>query len=159
VLSVGSTFLSNRKLKMVKSLNEVVFNMIFWRKKKSEITPALTEDQNILEQICGDDTALYGNLSDCLYLHPVGKLTYEDAMKKAETLEKDGKIQDACRSYWHDAGASALYEGNVEGVKKAFGKHRELSGRSSRITEVPEKAVEKAREFYDRTLKPEVTKK
>lgn len=155
----GSTSYQIENVKMIKSLNDVVFNMRFWSKKKSEITPTSIKEPNLLKQLCGDDTSLYEDLSNCLYLHPVGKLTYEDAMKRAATLEQDGKIEDALRSYWHDAGASALYEGNLEGVKKAFGKHRELLGRSSRIGEVPEKAVEITRKFYNQTLKPEETKK
>jgi len=74
-------------------------------------------------------------------------------MKKAEALEGEGKRGEAAREYRH-AGALALYEGNAGEVKKALDKSAELSERKfSRIREVPEKAVEIAKNYYEKELK------
>jgi len=105
---------------------------------------------NLLEQLCGNDVALYADLSCSMYLHPSGLGTYTDAMEKAEVLESERK--ESAVEYRH-AGALALYEGNVKGVRTAFDKNAELSGRKYlRMREVPEKAVEVARGYYAKEL-------
>jgi hypothetical protein len=105
---------------------------------------------NLLEQLCGSDVALYADLSCSMYLHPSGKGTYAEAMEKAEVLERDRK--ESAVEYRH-AGALALYEGNVEGVRTAFDKNAELSGRKyPRMREVPDKAVEVVRDYYAKEL-------
>lgn len=105
---------------------------------------------NLLEQLCGSDLALYADLSCSMYLHPNGKGTYADAIEKAEVLENERK--ESATAYRH-AGALALYEGNVKGVRTAFDKHAELSGRKYlRMREVPEKAVEVVKVYYAKEL-------
>jgi hypothetical protein len=105
---------------------------------------------NQLEQLCGSDAALYADLSCSMYLHPSGKGTYAEAIKKAKALESERK--ESAAEYRH-AGALALYEGNVKGVITAFDKNAELSGRKyPRMREVPEKAVEVARGYYAKEL-------
>ena len=119
--------------------------------KKEEVKPVLlekSEEPSTLEHLCGDDKLLYQELAWSLYLHPKGQGTYLDGMEKAEGLEREGKKDDSARAY-HHAGRLALYEGNVEGARKAFDKLAELSeNKFPRIREVPEKAVTIAREFY-----------
>ena len=130
--------------------------MRFWGKKKEEAKEAPKEakrEPSLLELLCGDDKALYEDLSWSMYLDPTGKGTHEEAMKKAEAFEREGKKSEAAREYRH-AGALALYEGSADGVKRAFDKSAELSERKFlRIREMPEKAVEIVRKYYERELK------
>jgi hypothetical protein len=88
-----------------------------------------------------------------MYLDPSGKGTCAEAMKRAEAFEREGKKSEAAREYRH-AGALALYEGNADEAKRAFDKSAELSERKFlRIREMPEKAVEIARKYYEKELK------
>lgn len=122
------------------------------KKKVKPLSEKSEKEPNALEQLCGDDKLLYQELSTSLYLKPKGQGTYLDGMEKAEALERERKKDDSARAY-HHAGRLALYEGNVEGVRKAFDKLAELSGSTfPRIREVPEKAVIIAREFYAKEL-------
>jgi len=130
--------------------------MKLWRRKKEEAKEVPKEpkgEPSLLERLCGNDKALYEDLSWSLYLDPSGKGTHAEAMKKAEAFEREGKKSEAAREYRH-AGALALYESNVDGVKRAFDKSAELSQRKfPRIREVPDKAVEIARNYYEKELK------
>jgi len=130
--------------------------MKLWRRKKEEAKEAPKEpkgEPSLLERLCEDDKALYDDLSWSLYLDPTGKGTCAEAMKKAEAFESEGKRSEAAREYRH-AGALALYEGNVDQVKRAFDKSAELSQRKfPRIREVPDKSVEIARNYYEKELK------
>lgn len=126
--------------------------MRFLGKKKDETKPISTDnlekEPNYLEQLCGNDKLLYQDLSGSMYLKPKGLGTYSDGIKKAKELEIEEKRNDAARAYQH-AGCLALYEGNVEGVKKAFDKRAELSEKKfPRIRAVPEKAVEIVRQYF-----------
>ena len=131
-----------------------------FKRKKEEVTkveekPKVEEETNLLKKLCGDDKALYEDLSYSLYLEPRSKGTYAEAIKKA----KKADAKDALFAYTN-AGALALYEGNVDGVKEAFEKYAELSDRKyERIRKVPEKAVEIARKYYKEELKPIKEKK
>ncbi len=72
---------------------------------------------------------------------------YHATARRKFLKEKESAVQ-----YRH-AGALALYEGNVEGVKKALDKSAELSDRKyPKIREVPEKAVEVVRDYYAKAL-------
>ena len=129
--------------------------MRFWGKKKEakEAPEEAKREASLLERLCGDDKALYEDLSWSIYLNPTGKGTHAEAMQKAEAFEREGKKSEAAREYQH-AGALALYEGSIDGVKRAFDKSAELSERKfSRIREKPEKAVEITRNYYERELK------
>ena len=60
------------------------------------------------------------------------------------------------RIWYEVAGGLAIYEGDVEQVKKYFSKCKELSPNSAYpILEIPEKAVGKAQEYYRKYLKEE----
>jgi hypothetical protein len=130
--------------------------MKLWRKKKEEARASPKEaerEPGLLEKLCSDDKALYEDLSWSMYLDPRGKGTCAEAMKKAEAFEREQKKSEAAREY-RQAGALALYEGNVDEVKRAFDKSAELSQRKlPRIREAPDKAVEIARHYYEKELK------
>jgi hypothetical protein len=137
--------------------------MRLWNRKKKDVkisqTTVMERQPTTLERLCSDDSRLYEDLSHSMYLHPRSHGTFAYAMEKAIALEKEGKINDAARAYLH-AGALALYEGDVGGVKRTFDKSAELSGRKfPRIREVPEKAVDIVRQYYEIELKPEEVKK
>lgn len=138
-----------------------ILNLFKKKKKEVKAQPKFETERepSLLEQLCKDDKALYDDLSWSLYLDPRGKGSYKEAIKKAEKLEKKGKIFDA-RIAYHHAGSLALYESNIEGIKRAFSKVAELGGRKyERLMEVPEKAIEVAQEFYKRELKSEEVSK
>ena len=126
-----------------------------FRKKKPEAAPdkEAKKEPSLLEQLCGDDKLLYEDLSWSLYLDPRNKGTYEESMRKAESLEREGKTKESLRSY-QNAGALAMYESNAKGVKMAFDKVAELSSRKfERIRAVPEKAVEITSKFYEQAMR------
>jgi len=130
-----------------------------WRKKEeTRASPNEPEKEpTLLERLCGDDKALYEDLSFSMYLNPTGKGTCAQAIRKAEAFEREAKKSEAAREY-RQAGALALYEGNVGEVKRAFEKSAELSERKFlRIRELPDRAVEIAREYYEKELKTGIT--
>jgi len=115
------------------------------RKKSSEESETVEPD---LKKICMDDPEAYEALFDTMFLTPerIGKSS-EEAAGEAEKCEERGGIVGAAANY-RIAGGLAIYEGDVEKVKRYFGKYAELTGRKVKILEIPERAVEKAREYY-----------
>jgi hypothetical protein len=109
-----------------------------------------------LEKICADDKESYEALRESMFLDPRKlDVTMKDSVEKAKSFEKQGKKVEA-RVWYEVAGGLAIYEGNVEKVKKYFGKCKELSPNSTYpILEIPEKAVSKAQEYYRKYLKEE----
>jgi len=101
-----------------------------------------------LKEICKDDPEAYEALYDTMLLSPelAGKSS-EEVAKEAEKQEEKGDIFGAAAKY-RIAGGLAIYEGDIEKVKRYFSKYAELTGRSMKILEIPERAVEKAREYY-----------
>ena len=113
-------------------------------KKSSEAERAEPD----LKEICKDDPEAYEALYDTMLLSPelAGKSS-DDAASEAEKQEEKGDIIGAAAKY-RIAGGLAIYEGDIEKVKRYFSKYAELTGRSMKILEIPERAVEKAREYY-----------
>ena len=113
-------------------------------KKSSEAERAEPD----LKEICKDDPEAYEALYDTMLLSPelAGKSS-EEVAKEAEKQEEKGDIFSAAAKY-RIAGGLAIYEGDIEKVKRYFSKYAELTGRSMKILEIPERAVEKAREYY-----------
>lgn len=108
-----------------------------------------------LEEICGNDKKTYEALSETMFLDPrkIVDISLEEAVKKAEDFKKSKDMVRA--KVWYEiAGGLAIYEDNVAKVKLYFGKCQELS-KSYKILEIPERAVEKAREYYQKHLKEE----
>jgi len=130
--------------------------LLRFRRKKGEqaaSTVDVKKEASLLELLCGEDIALYEDLSSTLYMDPRNKGTCSEAMEKAVALEREGKSMEAALSYRH-AGTLAMYEGKPTDVKKAFDKAAELSNRKiERIRAVPEKAVGVAAKFYNQTIK------
>ena len=124
------------------------------KEKKAEAEKVVTE----LELLCADDTEVYEALSNTMLLDP-RKVEYsiEDVVKKAEEHEKANDRINAL--FWYKiAGGLAIYKGDVREVKRYFGKVAKLDPKfDAKILKLAEKAVKKAREYYERYLPPETT--
>jgi len=130
------------------------------KKKEGKIAaPKEVKKPTDLELICGDDKEVYEALYDTMPPDPRrSNVSMEEAAREAEDFEKSGDALRARASY-HIAGGLAIFRGDVEKVKQYFGKCKELSpGRNYKILENPEKAVQKAQEYYKKYLKEEAKK-
>lgn len=129
----------------------------FKGEKKEAGEKALPEKAGItdLEKICGGDKEVCGALWTTMFYDPrkIGT-TLDDAAKKAADYEKKDDDQQA-RMWYHVAGGLALWKGDVARVKQYFGKCATIAPEMNYklITKIPEKAVEKAQEFYSKFLK------
>lgn len=124
------------------------------KEKAPEQKKEETGETTDLEKFCKGDRELYEALRRTMLLDPrnVG-LSMKDAEERAKESEKKG---DTLRTLtWYEtAGRLALYEGDVKKVEKYFGKCTELSpDRDYTILKIPEKAVNKAQEYYQKYLK------
>ncbi|MBS7252240.1 MAG: hypothetical protein KIH08_16875 [Candidatus Freyarchaeota archaeon] len=128
-------------------------NLSFFKKKKEEEKEEKAEVKKTeMEEICGDKE-VYEALHNTMFLDPRKiTMTSQEAAKKAEEFEKSGDLMRA-RIWYQTAGGLAIYEGNVEKVKEYFGKCKELSQSNYKILKIPEKAVQKAQEYYRKYLK------
>jgi hypothetical protein len=115
----------------------------------AEPTKQLTE----LEQLCGDDKETYEALFNTMFLDPrkIG-VSMKEAAENAKKFEKEKDLTRA-KVWYQIAGGLAIYEGDVEKVVEYFGKCEKLSGENYLILKNPEKAVAKAREYYEKFLK------
>ena len=132
-----------------------------FRKKKTKEDTLTKQTKGVkeatdLEKICADDKESYEALRESMLLDPRKlDVPMKDSVEKAKSFEKQGKKVEA-RIWYEVAGGLAIYEGNVEKVKKYFSKCKELSPNSTYpILEIPEKAVSKAQEYYRKYLKEE----
>lgn len=83
-----------------------------------------------LKAVCGDDSEVYEALCNTMLLTPwLLKVSMDEAAEKGDYMT---------------AGGLALYEGNIAKVKEYFG----LTGKPLKILEIPERAVDKAQEYY-----------
>ncbi len=116
------------------------------------------QDKTTLEKICGDDRKAYEALRRTMLLDPRKALaTMEEAEERAKEFEKEEDMGRA-RTWYETAGGLAIYNGDVEGVKKYFGKAAKINPDISYpILLMPERAVAKAQEFYQEFLKEEET--
>ncbi len=122
-----------------------------FRKKKVE---EKTEEISDLERICMGDKEVYEALRRTMLLDPrkVG-VPIKEAIKRAKDFEKQ-KDKLRAKTWYEVAGGLAIYEGDVEKVKEYFGKCVKLSPESNyAILKIPEKAVSKAQEYYQKYLK------
>lgn len=117
-----------------------------------------TEKQKLtdLEEVCGDDKEVYEALFETMYLDPRKiKITVDQALDKAKEFEKDKNIHRA-RVMYDIAGGLAIYEGNAAKVKQFFAKSAKLNpDYPYPILSVTERAIAKAKEFYDKHLTEE----
>ena len=129
----------------------------FRRKKKEEKAPATPEVKKTeLELIYGDDKEVYEALKDTMYSDPRWvKKSIEEAISEAKKAEKSHNFITA-KMWYGIAGGLAIWKEDVEKVRQCFGKCQELSPNEKyKILEIPERAVKKAREYYQKYLKEE----
>ncbi|MEM2916765.1 MAG: hypothetical protein QXN63_00195 [Candidatus Bathyarchaeia archaeon] len=107
-----------------------------------------------LEKLCADDKEAYEALKHAMPLDPRKiKTTLQEATENAKKFEKEGNTVKA-RWWYMVAGELAIYEGDVSKVKQIYGKLSKLTPNVSYpILEVPERAVKKAQEYYQKFLK------
>lgn len=128
------------------------------QKKGKEVTIVKKKEPEALtalEAICKDDKEVYEALKDAMFYDPRKiRVTMEEAAEKAKMFEKDGKIHIA-KMWYRVAGGLAIYKGEVSKVKQYFGKYAKLANDEPEpaILKFPEKALEKAQEFYSKHLK------
>jgi len=118
-------------------------------KPKEEVKKVATG----LEKICSDDKEAYDALRKTMLLDPrKTEVTMKEAEDKAKAFEQKGDASMA--TIWYQlAGGLAIYKGDVKHVKKYFGKCAELSPNASyTILKIPERAVAKAQEYYQKHL-------
>ena len=126
-------------------------------KKQVEEVKKITTD---FEEFCGKDKDVYEALHKIMFLEPLKiKVSMSEAEEKAKLFEKQKDDQGA--RMWYDiAGGIAIYHGDVEKVKKYFGKSARLSSESEYpVLKIPEKAVKVASEYYRKIFKEEDIRK
>jgi hypothetical protein len=125
------------------------------KKKTSENVSQEKIGMTDLEKICGGDKEVCEALRHTMFYDPRKIPTsLDDAAKKAVDLERKGDKQQA-RVWYHIAGGLALWKGDVAKVKQYFDKCADIAPEMNykMIVKIPEKAAEKAQEFYKEHLK------
>jgi hypothetical protein len=128
----------------------------FRKKKKEEKNTDIEHTKIIteLEQLCGDDKETYEALFHTMFLDPrkVGT-SMKEAVDNAKNFEKAKDFVRA-RTWYEIAGGLAIYEGNVKKVVEFFSEIEKISPDTKyTLLKNPEKAVEKAQEYYKQYLK------
>ncbi|MFP3985707.1 MAG: hypothetical protein ACLFU9_07080 [Candidatus Bathyarchaeia archaeon] len=136
-----------------------ILKKLFWKEKKKEEEKPQEQAEKVdvtnLEKISSDDPEVFSALQHTMFLDPRQiTSTLEEASKKAAELEKEGD-NDRARIWYHIAGGLALWKGDAAKVKRYFGKCAKLAPEMDYelITKVPDKAVAKAQEYYEKFLK------
>ncbi|MHA1832403.1 MAG: hypothetical protein ACTSV7_00300 [Candidatus Baldrarchaeia archaeon] len=132
-------------------------NLLRGRETKKETKELPEENVGVtdLEKLCLDSPDVFKALKDTMFLDPRKiDVSLEEASSRAKKLEK---AKDTVRAavWYRIAGGLAIYSGDVSKVKEYFSKYAKLTGRNVKILEVPEEAVNKAREYYKKYLKEE----
>lgn len=121
---------------------------IFRKKEEKEEEKPEEEEPTELESICADDNEVYEALHNTMFLDPRKiETSMEEAVKKAKEFEKSNDTMRA-RMWYEIAGGLAISEGDVKKVKQYFTESQRLLGRDCLILKIPEKAVQKAQEYY-----------
>ncbi len=158
-----------------------ILRQLFHRSKKEKEEKVETVKESSkpseLQVICGDDRETYQALERTLLLdilsHPSREYSIEETLKRAKAKEEAAitegektKREDLLYSAgldWHLAGQialfnAALFNGDIENVKEFFGKAKELTGKPYPILAILERAIEKARDFYQKKKEEEEKK-
>jgi hypothetical protein len=106
-----------------------------------------------LQEITGNDIEMYRSMSRLLFMDPKKITTsLEEAVSRATTYEAAGSKTRA-EIWYRIAGGIALYEGNVEEVRKFFEKAASIAGNSKpeyrTIATRSQEAVSVARKYYE----------
>ena len=125
-----------------------------FRKKEKIIEVETKKTITELEELCGDDKETYEALRHTMFLDP--RKTGTSMKEAAESAKKFEKAKDfvKARTWYEIAGSLAIYEGNVKKVVEFFTECEKISpDMKYAILKNPEKAVEKAQEYYKKYLK------
>jgi hypothetical protein len=126
----------------------------FRKKEEKKINVETKKTITDLEQFLGNDKETYEALHDAMFLDPRKP---ETSMKEAaENAKKSEKEKDFVKArVWYEvAGGLAIYEGNVKKVVEYFSECERISPDIKyTILKNPERAVEKAQEYYKKYLK------
>lgn len=125
------------------------------RRKEAKVELAPVTTTTDLEKLFADDKETYEALRHVMFLDPrKAETTSRDAAEKARKAEKDGRKPVIVTQMYEVAGSLAIYEGDAKKVAEYFGKCEKLSPeRKYPILKNPEKAVAKAKEYYEKFLK------
>ena len=125
-----------------------------FRKKEKIIEVETKKTITELEELCGDDKETYEALRHTMFLDPAKTGTsMKEAAENAKKFEKAKDFVKA-RTWYEIAGSLAIYEGNVKKVVEFFTECEKISpDKKYAILKNPEKAVEKAQEYYKKYLK------
>jgi len=132
---------------------------ILKKKKTEEKVEVKVKTKTELEEFCGEDKEVYEALQNTMFLDPrkIGT-TMEEAAQKAKGFEKAGDLTRA-RIEYQKAGGLAIYKGNVKKVIQYFSQCQKISPNMTyEILKNPERAVQKAQEYYQKHLKEEEKK-
>ena len=124
------------------------------KKKKEEEKLPEVKKATELEMLCQDDKETYEALHHTMFLDPrkIGT-SMKEAAEKAKDFEKSGDARRA-RIWYQTAGGLAIYEGDVKKVVKFFSEIEKISPDTKYpILKNPEKAIAKAKEYYEKYLK------
>jgi len=138
--------------------------MRFLRKKEKEedkTEEALEEEvkeETDLEIICGEDKEAYEALGGIMLMDPrklerMLGVSMEEIIRQAKKRTQDEKDPLKVRALYKQALQFALYKGDVDAVEKFAKKYSELIGEKLKILEIPERAVQKSQEYYEKYLK------
>ena len=127
---------------------------ILKRFRKEEEKKTQKEVKTELEMLCGDDKETFEALRKIMFLNPrKAGIPMKEAIKNAEESEKSGDLIRA-ENWYKIAGGLAIANGDVQKVKQCFSKCEQLfPNKHYKILEIPEKAVQKAQEYYKKYLK------
>ena len=126
----------------------------FRKKKEKKVDIETKKTITELEEFCGDDKETYEALHGTMFLDPrkIGT-SMKEAVENAKKSEKEKDFVKA-RAWYEIAGGLAIYEENVEKVVEFFSEIEKISPNTEySILKNPEKAVEKAQEYYKKYLK------
>lgn len=120
--------------------------------EKAPEKPTLTD----LQEVCGDDKQIYEALFETMYLDPRKiRYTIDQAVEMAKDFERQKNAHRA-RVFYDIAGGLAIYKGDVAQVRLFFGKSAKLNpDYPYPILNITERAVAKAKEFYEKHLTEE----
>ena len=130
----------------------------FRKKKKEEKKPEEVKKTE-LEEFCGDDKEVYEALLNTMFLDPrkIGT-SMKEAEENAKKFKESGDLIKA-RVQYEIAGGLAIWKGDVKKVAMLFSELQKISPNISYpILKNPERAVQKAKEYYTKYLKEEKKK-
>jgi hypothetical protein len=117
-------------------------------KREAEASVPMTD----LEQLCADDKETYSALFSVMFLDPrkVG-VSMKEAADTAKRKEKEKDLTGA-RMWYEVAGGLAIYGGDVKKVAEYYSSAQRVANKEYPILKDPQKAVAKAREYYQKYL-------